>query len=131
MRRVMLESPYAGEIERNIVYALACAKDCLQRGEAPFASHLLFTLILDDLVEQEREWGIQAGFAWRSASEASVAYTDFGITRGMRYGIEQAEDEDHPVEYRTLFKTEEDREAFLREVPERLEAALKFFRGEK
>ena len=131
MRRVIIESPYAGEIDRNIAYALACAKDCLQRGEAPFASHLFFTLVLDDLVEQEREWGIQAGFAWRSASEASVVYIDFGITRGMRYGIEKAESEGRPVEERSLFKNNEERHAFLYEVPERLERALKLFRGEE
>lgn len=130
MRRVIVESPYAGEIDRNIAYALRCMKDCLERVEAPFASHLLYTLVLDDLIEEERDLGIGAGFAWRSASEASVVYTDFGITRGMHYGIEQAEAEGHPVEYRTLFENDEDREAFVLEVPERIETSLKLFRGE-
>lgn len=39
---VLLESPYAGYVERNLAYARACARDCLLRGEAPFASHLLY-----------------------------------------------------------------------------------------
>lgn len=130
MRRVMLESPYAGKIKRHIAYAFACAKDCLKRGEAPFASHLLYTLILDDTVANEREWGIQSGFAWRNASEASVVYTDFGITRGMRYGIEQAEKEGHPVEYRKLFASDEEREEFENSVEERIEAALRLFFNE-
>ena len=39
---VLLESPYAGYVERNLAYARACMRDCLLRGEAPFASHLLY-----------------------------------------------------------------------------------------
>lgn len=46
-RRVVLESPYAGkdkeEVERNTRYARACVRDCIIHGDAPFASHLLYT----------------------------------------------------------------------------------------
>lgn len=42
MRRVIVESPYAGDVIRNVEYARAAMRDCLQRGEAPFASHLLY-----------------------------------------------------------------------------------------
>lgn len=35
MRRVILESPYAGDVEANIAYARRCIADCLRRGEAP------------------------------------------------------------------------------------------------
>ena len=47
---VYLESPYAGDIEKNIKYARLCMKDSIDRGEYPFASHLLYTQesILDD-----------------------------------------------------------------------------------
>jgi len=42
MKKVIIESPYAGNIEQNIKYRLrACLKDSLTRGEAPLASHLL------------------------------------------------------------------------------------------
>lgn len=53
---VLLESPYAGNVELNVTYARACMRDCLKRGEAPFASHLLYTQpgVLDDLVPNER-----------------------------------------------------------------------------
>ena len=34
MRLVILESPYAGDIERNVAYARACLRDSLLRGEA-------------------------------------------------------------------------------------------------
>lgn len=58
MRMVIVESPYAGDIERNVAYARACIADCLKRGEAPFASHLLYTQpgVLDDGVPAEDRW---------------------------------------------------------------------------
>ena len=61
MRRVILESPYAGNVELNERYARACMADCLRRGEAPYASHLLYTQpgVLDDLVPEQREIGIR------------------------------------------------------------------------
>ena len=44
MRFVIVESPYAGDVAANVEYARAAVADCLRRGEAPFASHLLYTL---------------------------------------------------------------------------------------
>lgn len=106
MRRVIVESPYAGEIEANIEYARACVRDALSRGEAPIASHLLYTQpgILRDEDPSERQWGIDAGLAWGSVAEATVVYTDRGISRGMKYGIENAERAGRPVEMRSLPK---------------------------
>lgn len=107
MRRVILESPYAGNwLQRwlNVRYARRCVRDALQRGEAPIASHLLYTQrgILDDAKAAERQWGIDAGLAWKSVAEASVVYTDRGITKGMRYGIEAAKAAGILVEYRQI-----------------------------
>lgn len=104
MKRVILESPFAGDVEANIEYARACVRDSLSRGEAPIASHLLYTQpgILNDDVPHEREWGINAGLAWGGVAEATVVYTDRGISRGMEYGIKRAGDEGREVEFRTL-----------------------------
>ena len=104
MRLVVIESPYAGDVERNLRYLRACMKDCLKRGEAPYASHALYTQegVLDDDIPTEREWGIQAGFAWRQVADATVVYMDFGTSRGMQYGIDDSEKRGVPVEYRTL-----------------------------
>lgn len=104
MRRVILESPFAGDIETNLRYARAALKDCLKRGEAPFASHLLYTQpgVLDDFDPEERMWGIHAGFEWNKVAEASVVYTDLGISKGMEYGIKHAEECGRPIEYRTI-----------------------------
>lgn len=104
MRRVIIESPYAGNVERNLRYLRACMHDCFARGEAPFASHGLYTQpgVLDDRVAQERADGICAGFVWREIADATIVYTDLGISRGMQYGIEHAEKHSKPIEYRTL-----------------------------
>jgi hypothetical protein len=104
MRLVIVESPYAGEVARNERYARACLADCLRRGEAPFASHLLYTQpgVLRDGVNPERVLGIRAGFAWGRMADATVVYTDLGLSPGMQAGIDDARDNWRPVEYRQI-----------------------------
>jgi hypothetical protein len=104
MRRVIIESPFAGDVERNLRYLRASMRDCLLRGEAPFASHALYTQpgVLDDGDPASRTRGIDAGFAWRSLANATVVYTDLGTTPGMSAGIKSAQAMEHVVEYRTL-----------------------------
>lgn len=113
MRLVILESPYAAptadEINRNIEFARACVRDSLMRGEAPIASHLLYTRpgILNDKIPEERQLGIEAGLAWRAVAQASVVYVDHGISKGMQYGIDDAKRSGRPVEYRKLCEAAE------------------------
>lgn len=104
MKRVVLESPFAGDFEGNIKYARACVADCLKRGEAPLASHLLYTQpgILDDTKPEERKLGINAGFTWNVLAETVVVYTDRGMSSGMKAGIALATENGIPIEYRTL-----------------------------
>lgn len=107
MKLVILESPYAGDIEANVEYARACVRDSLSRGEAPIASHLLYTQagILKDEIPDERQWGINAGLAWASVAHATVVYTDRGLSNGMKYGIANAERAGRVIEYRSLTGT--------------------------
>jgi len=104
MRLVILESPYAGDIDRNTMYARACLRDSLLRGEAPIASHLLYTQtgVLRDDIPDERQRGIDAGLAWKAFADATVVYTDYGITPGMEYGIAVAKKAGVPIEYRII-----------------------------
>lgn len=104
LRRVILESPYAGDVETNTAYARAAMRDSLTRGEAPLASHLFYTQprVLDDGVPDERALGIEAGLAWGAQAEATVVYTDLGVTPGMELGIARATAEGRSVEYRSL-----------------------------
>lgn len=104
MKLVIIESPYAGDVEVNVAYARRAMADSLRRGEAPLASHLLYTQpgILDDTIPGERALGIEAGLAWGKMAEASIFYTDLGFTPGMELGMKRAEAEGRAVEYRTI-----------------------------
>lgn len=108
MKRVVIESPYAsgpnGDVGTNLRYLRDAMRDCIMRGESPYASHGLLTQpgVLRDEVPEERELGIQAGFAWRDSAEVTVVYTDLGMSSGMKYGIADAEKKGRPIEYRTL-----------------------------
>lgn len=106
MIRVILESPFAGNVGRNIAYARACVRDSLLRGEAPIASHLLYTQdgILDDDKPEERKWGIDAGLAWKGVAEKHVFYIDYGTSTGMEYGKKYAVENNIPIEYRKILE---------------------------
>lgn len=103
MKRVIIESPFAGDNAVNVMYARACMSDSLERGEAPFASHLLYPQALDDEVREEREMGMNAGFAWGEVAELVAVYEDRGISPGMRAGIKRAEELGIAIEYRKLY----------------------------
>ncbi|MGN7963401.1 DUF7768 domain-containing protein [Brucella sp. 22210] len=99
---VIIESPYSGDVARNTEYARACLLDSLRRGEAPIASHLLLTQVLDDLRPDERELGIEAGLAWYRVAEKCVVYEDWGKSSGMITGIRRAKQFSVPVEFRNI-----------------------------
>ena len=107
LRVVQFESPFgapdADGVVRNVAYALAGMRDSLQRGEAPFASHLLYTQMLDDTIADERAMGIDAGLEIGKAAELTVVYADLGVSRGMQYGIDKANEIGRPVEFRHLY----------------------------
>ena len=110
MKLVIIESPYMGNpafgvtTEMHVEYARQCVANSLSLGEAPIASHLLYTQpgILDDALPAEREHGIAAGLAWQWAASLVAVYKDFGISSGMARGIEEAGKNRIRVEYRSL-----------------------------
>lgn len=102
MRRVIIESPFAGDRDRNTDYAMACLADSLSLGEAPFASHMIYPLVLDDTVPAERRQGMAAGFAWAPVADAIVVYADLGISNGMRQAIDLAKGRGQTIEYRFI-----------------------------
>lgn len=107
MRRVIIESPYAGDTKANVIYARAAMYDSLHRGEAPLASHLLYTQpgVLDDLVPEERKLGIEAGYAWLRRAELVAFYIDRGWSKGMLDALKVARVYSRPVEVRSLHCT--------------------------
>lgn len=115
MKRVVIESPLgrrpdgsvvlpgSPEWNENIAYARAAVRDCLRRGESPYASHLFFPQVLDDATPEERELGIAAGLEWGKAASSRVIYTDRGVTEGMKMGIVAAASSPHQtIEVRKL-----------------------------
>lgn len=102
MKLVIIESPYAGYVNRNREYLNQCIRDSLSRGEAPFASHKMYTDSLDDEVFDERCQGMVAGFSWMMKADKVVVYDDYGVSIGMKKGIAMADYYDKPVEYRRI-----------------------------
>jgi len=132
MKLVIVESPLGTkpdgtrctveEMAINQEYARKCVRDCFDRGEHPFASHVFYPLVLDDTVPKEREQGMRAGFAWAYAAACAHAYSarhaapsavrvtvkiavyvDNGITDGMKKGIAKHEAAGLHFEYRKLY----------------------------
>lgn len=87
----IVESPFAGDVESNRAYLQRCIQDSLSRGEAPFASHQMYTDALDDEDPKERQLGMGAGFAWMAAADQVAFYADRGFSPGMIAGMENAQ----------------------------------------
>lgn len=103
---VILETPFAGDIAGNLTYARQCMADMLKRGEAPYASHLLYTQegVLDDSIPEERMSGIYAGFAWKHmVGVKTVAYLDKGMSKGMEMAKAYCQEHGLHWEERYLF----------------------------
>ena len=83
MIKVIIESPYAGNIKENVKYAKECLLDSLNRGESPIASHLLYTQVLKDSDINQRRMGINAGLVWLDVTDKHIFYADLGYSPGM------------------------------------------------
>ena len=78
-RLVTVESPWkanqAYSLEQHKTYLEYALQDCFKRGEAPFASHGLYTFILDDDCLPERLQGIEAGLLSHWPAKRLDAYS--------------------------------------------------------
>lgn len=102
-RRVIIESPFAGGF-KNVVYSRRCLHDSLDRGESPYASHLLYTQkgVLDDKVPDERRRGIAAADGWLEVCDYVAVYCDLGVSSGMARGMVKAARLNKPVHLRWI-----------------------------
>jgi len=109
-KRVVIESPYAGDTERNLRYARACVVNSIRIGEAPILLHLLYAQhgILNDNDPEERMLGMMIGFHWGSFGDIVAVYMDLGITKEMELGIKRAEMLNQDIEYRLIPDWEDD-----------------------
>jgi hypothetical protein len=99
---VIIESPFAGDVEANIAYARRAVADSLSRNEAPICSHLLFPQLLDDDDPAQRQLGIEAGLAWYRVADKCVVYADRGWSDGMKQGTLRAAEHDVEIEVRNI-----------------------------
>lgn len=103
---VVVESPFRADspegLARNLAYARAALADCVNRGEAPIASHLLFPQILRDEDPQERATGIECGLAWARRADLGAFYVDRGWSSGMIAAAEFYYSQEIPTEIRRL-----------------------------
>lgn len=102
MKRVIIESPYAGDVSDNLIYARRALYDSLMRGEAPLASHLLYTQVLMDSRAGERILGVEAGYSWMEKADLIAFYVDLGWSNGMRLAQNMACHFDIPCEARSI-----------------------------
>lgn len=102
----MIETPLMARGERtmemNLEYARDCTKDSLRRGEAPFAMHLLYTQVLNDLDKADRALGITCGLEWSKHADLIVFYIDHGFSSGMQLAHDMALRRGQQIETRFL-----------------------------
>jgi hypothetical protein len=101
---VAIESPYAGDVAANVEYAKLAMLDSLERGEAPFAMHLLYPQVLDDVEPEDRLLGIECGLSWTTKADVHAFYLDKGMSGGMRIAIDRAIETGSPVIGRSIRK---------------------------
>lgn len=106
MRLVCIESPYRADttegVQRHYNYRQLCISDSLDRGEAPFASHQMYTDALDDDAPTERDLGIRAGYAWWKHAAAIIFYIDYGMSPGMHKALQRAKTMQMATEMRKI-----------------------------
>ena len=87
-RRVFILSPYraseARSAEEHAAHATRLVKAALAAGFAAFAPHLFYPLFLDDLIQADRDAGIDSGIAWMLGSDQVWIWDLWGISEGMR-----------------------------------------------
>lgn len=110
---VFIESPYSGDIDRNIRYLLLCNIDAFARGEMPCSSHGVMTqhpAKLDFYVsDYESRWdvftrdeAIERAHTLRHVCSKVVFYTDKGMSSGMKTGLEYCQIHQIPYEMRSV-----------------------------
>lgn len=96
---VVICSPFRGDLKRNTEIAKKLCKEAIEAGYAPFASHLLYPLFLDDDKADERKAGMECGLSFITPGVRIWAYIAEGVSEGMRNEIKYAEEKGATVEW--------------------------------
>lgn len=104
---VYVASPFHGDgsaeaqrenMKRAAVYCAWVA----QRGHVPYAPHLMFPLFLDENKPGERDIALKCGIEMLKRCDQLIAFTDHGISEGMKTEIKFALSIGKPVQFATL-----------------------------
>lgn len=93
---VYIASPYAGDVEANVLFAKDACRYAIQQGSAPVAVHLLYPQLLDDRIPEEREAGLRMGLRVLEACDELWLCGEH-ISAGMQKELEAAEGWGIPV----------------------------------
>ncbi|MGL4208559.1 MAG: hypothetical protein ACRCTY_04150 [Candidatus Adiutrix sp.] len=90
-KRIFVCSPYAGNIAVNVELARMLCRKAIADGHAPFAPHLMYPGIVDDLVKEDREKGIDCGLTFMESCDEMWVYSgEKDPTSGMKKEIKHA-----------------------------------------
>ncbi len=95
---VYICSPYAGEVDANVMAARKYCRFAVNQGYIPVAPHLLFPQFLDDDDAEERELGLFFGNVLMSKC-AEVWVFGNHISSGMAAEIQRAEKKGYKLRY--------------------------------
>lgn len=97
---VYICSPYAGDIEKNVLAARRYSRFAVETGYIPVAPHLLFPQFLNDRDHKERELGLFFGNALMSKCSEVWVFGD-RVSSGMEGEIKRARWKNYRIRYFT------------------------------
>lgn len=95
---IYIASPYAGDVEKNLAFAIRCCRFAIQQGETPIAPHILYPQMLNDSDPQERALGLSLGHQLLEACNELWVCGD-RISQGMEGEIAAAKRLGLPLRY--------------------------------
>lgn len=120
MSIVVIESPYSGNIPRNVAYAQRAMTHSRLKGEIPIVTHLLWTqhhlakghFVVDNDPKYNvlgREASLDHTNVLRRKADRVIFYADYGYSSGMTYAIDQCKKEGLIYEERFIDNCDEDK----------------------
>lgn len=93
---VYIASPYAGDVDVNVKFAIECCRYAILQGETPIAPHLLYPQILNDDDPEERAIGLALGLRLLAVCK-ELWVCGKHISSGMEAEIEAAMESGIPI----------------------------------
>jgi len=81
---IMVESPFAGDVERNIIYARRAMRYVIDRGHVPIVPHLMYPQVMDDTDPEERARALHMCDILRLRAHETWFFVDYGMSKGMK-----------------------------------------------